>query len=100
MVNGRSAADRAESDAVDFLVLLEGVSGKLDADVAQHAGVVVVVRAAVLGARASLNLLAEYALVVAGLAADDQAAPVAGLALALCLLRSEDDRLSGSTFCI
>ena len=45
------------------------------------------------GARAALNLL--VALVVAGVAAEDDTAPVAGFAASCDLLGSEDDRLGG-----
>ena len=57
MVNLRTAADRTQGQAVDFLVNAERITGELDADIAQHARVVVGVGTAVLRARTALNLL-------------------------------------------
>ena len=93
MVNLRSAADRAERESVNLLVGGEGVAGKLYAHVADDAAVVVVVVAAVLGARAALDLHLD--LIVASLAADDETAPVARLTAASGILGREDDRLLG-----
>ena len=94
MVDRRSAADRAERDAVDLLVGLEREAGELDAHVAQHARVVGVDRvaaSAVIRAGTALDLL--LALIVAGAAAEDQSAPVARPTVAGSLFRREDDRL-------
>lgn len=94
VVDRRSAADRAERDAVDLLVGLEREAGELDAHVAQHARVVGVDRvaaSAVIRAGTAFDLL--LALIVAGAAAEDQSAPVARPTVAGSLFRREDDRL-------
>ena len=80
-----ACAYAAEGDAVDFLVFLEGIAGKLYADVAEDSAVVVGVVASVLGARTAFDLLTESAFIVAATTADDETSPVAGLTAAFGL---------------
>ena len=96
VVDARAAAHAAQGKAVDFLVRFEGISSKLDTHVREHTAVVRCIRAAVVRARTSFNLL--VACVVRCLAAKDEAAPVAGLSLALGLARGEDDGLRSGAF--
>ena len=91
MVNLRLLAHRTECQTVDLLVCCERIAGELNTYVAQYSGVVVVVVAAVLGARTTFNLLLRS--VGASLAAEDDAAPVARPAAAGSLLGCEYDRL-------
>ena len=81
---------RTKCEAVNLLVLLEGIAGKLDAHVAQYSRIVGIVIAAVLGARTTLNLL--LLLVVLSFTAENDASPVTGFAATCCLLRGEYDR--------
>jgi hypothetical protein len=97
----RARADRRHGQAVQLLVRRRRVAGELDAHVAQHAAVVVVVRAAVVELRrvdvrrraGALDLRGARA-VDDAVADDDQAAPVAGLPLADRPLGREHDRRS------
>ena len=93
VVELRAVAHRTERKAVDFLVGLEGIACKFDTHVAERARVVGRIAAAVLGARTAFNLC--FAGVVGSFAADDEAAPVAGLAVALFGSRGEYDRSVG-----
>ena len=95
VVDFRTAADRTECDAVDFLVGLERITGEFYADVLQFARVVGIVAAAVLRAGAALDL--HFVQVVFGFPADDQAAPVARFTRACGLLRGENDGFVGSS---
>ena len=91
MVNLRLFAYGTERQTVDFLVCCERIAGEFDTYVAQNSGVVVVIVAAVFGARTTFNLLLRS--VCASLAAEDDAAPVARPAAAGSLLGCEYDRL-------
>ena len=82
MVDLSAAADGTESDAVDFLVGVERITGELNSDVAVYAGAVGFVITSVDGCRTSFNLLC--ALIVQTLAADYESAPVARTPLAGC----------------
>ena len=97
MVDLGAIAHRTKCETVNLLVLLERITCKLDADVAEHTRIVGVVITAVLGARATLNLL--LLLVVESLTADDDTTPVAWLAATCSLFRCENDRFGGSTLC-
>ena len=90
MVHGRAAANRTESQAIDFLVGVEGITGELYTDIAVDAGVVAVVVTSVDCGRATLDL--HCLLVVAGLSADDESAPVAGTPLPGSLCRGHYHR--------
>ena len=91
MVNLRLFAYGTERQTVDFLVCCEWISCELDTYVTQYTGIVVVIVAAVFGARTTFNLLLRS--VGAGLAAEDDAAPVARSAATGCLLGCEYNRL-------
>ena len=97
MVNLRLLAHRTECQTVDLLVCCERIAGELNTYVAQNSGVVVVVVAAVLGARATFNLLLRS--VGASLAAEDDAAPVARSAATGSLFRCEYNRLCLGALC-
>ena len=97
VVDGCASAYRAQGETIDFLVFLEGITGKLDAHILQRATVVVGVGATMLGARTTLDLLGQHAIVVGSLTADDQATPVARTTAACSLLRGEHDGLVGGT---
>ena len=93
VVDGCAGTDGAESQTVDFLILLEGVSCKLDTHILEHTRIVLRFVAAVLCARTALNLLGEHTIVVGSFTTEDYAAPVAGLTGSRCLLGCKDDRL-------
>ena len=78
-----AATYRTECEAVDFLIGLEWISSKLNADIAQNAGVVGIVVTAVLGARTTLNL--HFFLIVLCLAAEDNTAPISRATIAFGL---------------
>ena len=84
MVYFRSASYRTECKAVYLLVGLEGISCELYAHIAQNAGVVAVVRSAVLGTRTALYL--HLGVVVHRFSAENHASPVTRTAVAFSLL--------------
>lgn len=83
MVDLCAATYRSECKTVDFLVGLERITSELYTYIAQYTRIVGVVVAAVLCARAALNLY--FALIVLCLTAEDDATPVARTAVAFSL---------------
>jgi hypothetical protein len=97
VLDPRARADRRHGQRVELLVRSGREAGELDADVAQHAAVVVVVAAAVVLQRVlrtgpgALDV-GRRAAVGDPVADDDHAAPVTRLPLPDRALRGEDDR--------
>ena len=71
---------RTEGQTINLLILLEWITGKLDAYIAQGSRVVSIICAAMLGTRTALYLL--LSLVVLSLTAENDTTPVARLSAA------------------
>ncbi len=83
MVNLCARTYRTEGKTIDLLILLERVTGKLDAYIAQGSRIVGIVVAAMLCTRTTLYLF--LSLVVLSLTAEDDTAPVARFSAASSL---------------
>ena len=98
MVYLRTATYRAECNTVDFLVAFERITGKFYTYIADDTRVVAVIAATVFGTGTALDL--HLSLIVTGVTADDESAPVARFTVAFGLFRGKYDRFLGSTLSI
>ena len=100
MIHLSATTHTSECYTIDFLILLEWITGKFHTYITEHTAVILRIIATMLGARTTFYLLSEHAFIVCSFTADDESAPITRLTTALRLCRSEDDRLCSRAFCI